>query len=101
MERVVQRDNLRARHSEHRPHSLGAQASQHAEASFRRAAECAEGQGSRPLHLRAVTSLARLWRDRHRSGEARDLVAPVYGSFTEGLDAPDLIEARTLLEELA
>ena len=50
--------------------------------------------------LRAATSLARLWRDQGRRAEARDLLAPVYGWFTEGLDEPDLVTARRLLEEL-
>ena len=43
--------------------------------------------------LRAATSLARLWRDQGKRGEARDLLAPVYGWFTEGFDTPDLVEA--------
>src|SRR5579884_4012821 len=51
--------------------------------------------------LRAAASLARLWRDQGRRAEARDLLAPVYGWFTEGFDAPDLVEARALLDELA
>ncbi len=46
-------------------------------------------------------SLARLWRDHGRGAEARDLLAPVCGWFTEGFDTPDLKEARSLLEELA
>jgi predicted ATPase len=51
--------------------------------------------------LRAATSLARLWRDQGRRSEARDLLAPVYGSFTEGFDTADLKEAKALLDELA
>jgi len=50
--------------------------------------------------LRAATSLARLWREQGRRGEARELLTPLYGSFTEGFDTPDLKEARTLLSEL-
>ena len=46
-------------------------------------------------------SMARLWRDQGRHGEARDLLAPVYGWFTEGFDTRDLKEARALLDELA
>ena len=53
------------------------------------------------LELRAATSLARLWRDQGRRAEARDLLAPVYGWFTEGFDTPDLREAKSLLAELA
>jgi predicted ATPase len=51
--------------------------------------------------LRAATSLAGLWREQSRQGEARDLLAPLYGSFTEGLDTADLKDAKALLEELA
>jgi predicted ATPase len=46
-------------------------------------------------------SFARLRRDQGRGAEARDLLAPVYGSFTEGFDTPDLKEAKVLLDELA
>jgi predicted ATPase len=51
--------------------------------------------------LRAAMSLARLWRDQGKRNEARALLAPVYGWFTEGFDTLDLKQARTLLEELA
>jgi predicted ATPase len=51
--------------------------------------------------LRASASLARLWRDRGRRTEARDLLAPIYSWFTEGFDAPDLKEAKALLDKLA
>ena len=44
--------------------------------------------------------LARLWRDQGRQDEARELLAPIFGWFTEGFDMPDLIEAKALLEEL-
>ena len=46
-------------------------------------------------------SLARLWRDQGKRAEARDLLAPIYNWFTEGFDAPDLKDARALLQELA
>ena len=46
-------------------------------------------------------SLARLWRDQDKHAEARDLLAPIYGWFTEGFDTRDLKEAKALLEELA
>ena len=52
------------------------------------------------FELRAATSLARLWRDQGKRGEARELLAPVYGWFTEGFDTPDLKDAKALLEEL-
>jgi predicted ATPase len=51
--------------------------------------------------LRASTNLARLWGERGRRSEARDLLAPVYGWFTEGFDTADLKEAKALLDELA
>jgi predicted ATPase len=50
--------------------------------------------------LRAAVSLARLRRDQGRDAEARDLLAPVYGWFTEGFSTPDLKEAKALLDEL-
>ena len=72
-----------------------------AEDSFRTALAIAREQGTRGYELRAATSLARLWRDQGRRIEARDLLAPVYGSFTEGFDAADLKEAKALLDQLA
>jgi predicted ATPase len=71
-----------------------------AEDSYRTALAIARGQGTRGYELRAATSLARLWRQQRRRGEARDLLAPVYGSFTEGFDTADLKEAKALLDEL-
>jgi predicted ATPase len=53
------------------------------------------------FELRAATSLARLWRDQGKRTEARELLSPVYGWFTEGFDTPDLKEAKALLDELA
>src|SRR5262249_38415840 len=72
-----------------------------AEASFRRAATVAQHQSAKLFELRASTSLARLWCDQGRDAEARDLLAPVYGWFTEGFDTPDLKDAKALLEELS
>ena len=72
-----------------------------AEDSFRTALAIAREQGTRGYELRAATSLARLWREQGRRGEARDLLAPLYGSFTEGFDTADLKEAKALLDELA
>jgi predicted ATPase len=51
--------------------------------------------------LRAATSLARLWGEQGRRSEARDLLAPVFGWFTEGFDTVDLKEAKALLDQLA
>ena len=72
-----------------------------AQAHFERALEIARAQLLRSWELRAATSLARLWRDHGRRAEAHDLLAPVYGWFTEGFDTPDLREAKALLDELA
>jgi predicted ATPase len=63
--------------------------------------ELAEEQGALLLKLRAANSLARLWRDQGKVQQARELLAPVYGWFTEGFDTLDLKEAKALLEELA
>jgi predicted ATPase len=73
---------------------------QRAEASFRRALETAGRQQAKSWELRAATSLARLWGKQGRQTEARELLAPVYGWFTEGFDTADLIEAKALLDEL-
>ena len=55
----------------------------------------------RHWELRAAMSLARLWRDQGKVRQARELLAPVYGWFTEGFDTRDLKEAKALLDELA
>lgn len=72
-----------------------------AEGSYRHALEIARGQNARLLELRAASSLARLWRDQGKHSKARELLAPVYGWFTEGFDTLELKEAKTLLDELA
>jgi class 3 adenylate cyclase/predicted ATPase len=71
-----------------------------AETGFRRALEIARQQQAKSWELRAATSLARLWRNQGRRGGARDLLASVYGWFTEGFDTADLKEAKGLLDEL-
>ena len=72
-----------------------------AKAYFERALAVARQQQAKSLELRAAMSLARLWRDQGKVQEARELLAPVYGWFTEGFDTRDLKEAKALLEELA
>jgi predicted ATPase len=72
-----------------------------AEASFREAINVASIQHAKLLELRAAMSLARLWRDQGKVQQARELLAPVYGWFTEGFDTLDLKEAKALLDELA
>jgi predicted ATPase len=72
-----------------------------AESCFRRAIDIAREQQAKSLELRASTSLARLWRDQGKHAEARDLIGPIYNWFTEGFDAPDLRDARALLEPIA
>jgi class 3 adenylate cyclase/predicted ATPase len=68
--------------------------------SFRQALEVARNQQAKSLELRAATSLARLWRSQGKGQEAYDLLAPLYGWFTEGFDTADLKDAKALLEEL-
>jgi class 3 adenylate cyclase/predicted ATPase len=72
-----------------------------AETAFREALSVARAQQARTLELRAATSVARLWRDQGKRGDARELLAPIYGWFTEGFDTRDLKEAKALLDELA
>jgi predicted ATPase len=71
-----------------------------AEGLYRNALRIAEEQGAKLWELRAAMSLARLRRDQGRHTEARGLLAPIYGWFTEGFDRPDLKDAKALLEAL-
>ena len=70
-----------------------------AETCFRQALDSARRQQAKSLELRAATSLARLWQQGKRA-EARALLAPIYGWFTEGFDTADLKDAKALLEAL-
>jgi predicted ATPase len=79
------------------PNSDGAKAQAH----FERALSVARAQGAKSWELRAAMSMARLWRDQGKPQQARELLAPVYGWFTEGFDTRDLKEAKGLLKELA
>ena len=72
-----------------------------AERSYRQALAVAERQSAKLFELRSATSLARLWRDQGKRTEARELLAPIYNWFCEGFDAPDLVDARALLNGLA
>jgi predicted ATPase len=72
-----------------------------AERSFREALAVARDQSAKLWELRAAISLARLWRNQGKRDEARELLAPVYGWFSEGFDTPDLKDAKALLDELA
>ena len=72
-----------------------------AEKYFDRALTVARQQQTKSWELRAAMSLARLWRDQGKVQQARELLAPVYGWFTEGFDTRDLKEAKVLLEQLA
>ena len=72
-----------------------------AEAYFERALAVAREQEAKSWELRAAMSMARLWRDQGRRQQARDILAPVYGWFTEGFGALDLKRAKAMLDELA
>ena len=72
-----------------------------AEAYFERALAVARQQQAKSWELRAAMSMARLWRDQGKRDEACELLAPVYGWFTEGFDTLDLKEAKSLLDQLA
>jgi predicted ATPase len=72
-----------------------------AEACFQQALTIACRQQAKSWELRAATGLGRLWQQQDKRTEAYDLLAPVYGWFTEGFDTADLQDARALLEELA
>ena len=72
-----------------------------AEACFQQALDVARSQQAKALELRAAMSLSRLWQRQGKWDAARNLLAPIYGWFTEGFDTPDLQEAKALLTELS
>jgi predicted ATPase len=72
-----------------------------AEAYLERALAVARKQQAKSWELRAAMSVARLWRDQGKPRQAREVLAPVYGWFTEGLDTSDLKEAKALLDALS
>ena len=67
---------------------------------MRQALAVASRQQAKTLELRVATRLGRLWQQQGKRSEARELLAPIYGWFTEGFDTADLQEAKALLEEL-
>ena len=98
--RRVQLISLAARHA--LPASYASRESvEAAETSLQQGIAVSRTQGARGWELRASTSLARLWCDQGTRAEARDLLAPIYGRFTEGFGTPDLKEAKALLDALA
>ncbi|MGA8697301.1 MAG: hypothetical protein WB689_26385 [Xanthobacteraceae bacterium] len=72
-----------------------------AQAYFERALQTARQQNAKSWELRAAMSMAQLLRDQGKPQQARELLAPVYGWFTEGFDTRDLKEAKALLEEMS
>ena len=80
---------------------LKSKRSPEAETCFRHAIDIARRQSAKSLELRAVMSLSRLLRKQDKKVEARQMLADIYGWFTEGFDTPDLKEAKALLEELS
>jgi predicted ATPase len=71
-----------------------------AQTYFEHALAVSRAQQARSWELRTAMSMARLWRDQGKRDEAHDLLAPIYGWFTEGFDTRDLKEAKALLDEL-
>ena len=80
---------------------VGAQVEEEAEDCFQKAIEISRRQQAKSLELRAAMSLSRLWQQQGKTAEARELLAPVYGWFTEGFDTADLKDAKALLEQLS
>jgi len=81
--------------------SLASNAIDESQAYFDQALRIARQQQAKSYELRTATSMARLWGERGRRSEARELLAPIYAWFTEGLDTANLQEAKKLLDELA
>jgi len=80
--------------------SLSADNHAEAEGCFHQALAIARRQQAKSLELRVAMSLSRLWQQQDKRAEAQQLLAEIYGWFTEGFDTPDLQEAKALLEEL-
>src|SRR5207244_6450705 len=95
---TVQRSTFKIQSTQHPTPSTQAEAE--AEACFHQAIEIARRQQAKSLELRAVMSLARLWQQQGKQKDAHQMLADIYGWFTEGFDTKDLQEAKALLEEL-
>jgi predicted ATPase len=91
-------DRIEARRT---AHPGGVPHDEEAEASLHRAWSIARHQEAKSLELRAAMSLARLWQQQGKRAAAYELLAPIYGWFTEGFDTADLQEAKALLDALA
>ena len=100
-ERRARSEEREAGKTDPRTPSPEPQAEAEAEACFLKAIDITQKQQAKSLELRPVMSLARLWQSQGKTTEARTLLAPVYGWFTEGFDTRDLQEAKALLEMLA
>jgi predicted ATPase len=100
-DRLVEAELYRLKGELVRRDEASAQGDRQAEALFRESLAVARAQEAKSWELRATTSLARLWRDQSKRVEAYDLLASVYGWFTEGFDTADLKDAKALLDELA
>jgi predicted ATPase len=96
-----QRGELLLRRAAKSHPAQGSREQHEAEACFQHALDVACQQQAKSLELRAAMSLSRLWQRQGKRQEAYDLLAPIYGWFTEGFDTADLQEAKTLLDELA
>jgi predicted ATPase len=83
-----------------RVQGLASSVQEEAGVCFHKAIEIARRQSAKSLELRAVMSLSRLWQHQGKKDEARQLLAEIYGWFTEGFDTKDLQEAKALLAEL-
>jgi predicted ATPase len=81
--------------------ALGDGSRAEAENWFGKSIAIAQQQNAKSLELRGATSLARLWHAQGKTADARDLLAPIHGWFTEGHDLLDLTEAKALLDELS
>jgi class 3 adenylate cyclase/predicted ATPase len=93
-------DNAEDANTQHPTPNTQAEVEREAEECFHKAIEIARRQQAKSLELRAVMSLARLWKEQGKKDEARQMLAEIYGWFTEGFDTADLQEAKALLEEL-